>query len=208
MLDPDFRSRVAFQKIMTVSMDEDGTVSINHEIINHGTQVREIAPWALTVMTQNGMTIVPNVPYAPHGPGHFLPVRSLILWSYTDMADPRLKFMKGYTTIKQDPNAEHPFKLGFNYTEGWVAYALEDNLFVKHLEYDPSQPYSDMGSSVEIFTNNAIMEIESLGALKKLQPSESVRHHEKWTLHKIQPVQADAERIEQVIEKLNFTVQK
>ena len=88
MLDPDFRSRVAFQKIMTVSMDEDGTVSINHEIINHGTQVRN-CPGTDSHDTEWNDDCA-ECALCSARTSHFLPVRSLILWSYTDMADPRL----------------------------------------------------------------------------------------------------------------------
>lgn len=196
--DASLRKSLAFRKEMIISMDEDGQVTIEHKLTNCGLQTHYIAPWTLTVMNQGGITIVPNVPYAPHGPGHFLPERALILWSYTDLADSRLKFMQKYTTIRQDPGAEKPIKLGLSYTQGWAGYAMGDQLFVKQLDYFPEATYPDMGCSVELFTNETIMEIESLAPMVSLKPGDMSSHRERWKLFAIDPIEqteADVDRI-------------
>lgn len=198
--DPEIRQKVGLQKIVILTMSQDGDVVVEHKVVNRGYESIDMAPWALTVMGAGGVTIVPNAPYAPHGPDHFLPVRSLVLWSYTDLQDARLKFMDRYTTLRQDPEAESPIKFGFSDTGGWAAYARNETLFVKHLNYDPRQTYPDMGCSVEFFTNNEIMEIESVGPAVTLAPGGATSHFEKWRLHKIEPAEqteADVSRVVQ-----------
>ena len=74
---------------------------------------------------------------------------------------------------------------GFNYTEGWVHMRWRITCLsnISNMIRLSRTRYGQFGGDL---TNNAIMEIESLGA-KKLQPSESVRHHEKWTLLRFSP---------------------
>ncbi len=196
--DYNFHGALELRKEMHISMDEDGLVTLTHKLTNCGVKTLEIAPWVLTVMNQGGVGIFSNAPYAPHGPGHFLPVRSLSLWSYTDLTDPRLKFMDKYIAVQQDPNNSVKFKLGFSYTGGWAGYALKDQLFVKYVAYHDESTYPDFGCSVEIFTNEEIFEIESIGPMVKLTPEKSVTHVEKWKIFDIAPisaVEADVDKI-------------
>ncbi|MFB3788221.1 MAG: hypothetical protein ACE15F_17815 [bacterium] len=199
MEDPAFRKSVKFMKQMIVTMSEAGEVTIEHKITNGGLKTETIAPWALSVMTAGGLGIFSTPPYAPHGPGHFLPEQALFLWSYTDLTDPRMKYMKKYITFQQDPAADKPIKFGFSQTRGWTGYALGDQLFVKKLDYYPGETYPDMGASVEIFTNRDMMEIESLGPVVNLKPGETTYHRERWQLFRIEPVTQTEESIDQVI---------
>lgn len=203
--DPEFRDQVSIQKVMTITMSDDGEVTVEHQANNVGVKTLDIAPWALTVMDQEGLAIIPNAPYAPHGPGHFLPVRSMILWSYTDLSDPRLSFLDDYITLRQDPNREHPLKLGFSYTEGWAAYALDGNLFVKYMEALKDAAYPDMGSSVELFTNGGILEIESLGPKHELAPGQTMTLTERWKLLPYSgEIKADNESVKGLVESVGL----
>lgn len=183
--DPAFKDRLNLQKTVTISMADDGEVMVEHRAVNVGAETMRIAPWALTVMDKEGLSINPNPPFAPHGPDAWLPVRTIITWSYTYLTDPRLKFTEKYALIRQDPNATGPFKIGFSYTQGWAAYALGQDLFVKFLEYDEDAEYPDMGSSVEIYTDRNILEVESLGPLRDLEPGDSMTLTERWRLYKM-----------------------
>jgi hypothetical protein len=44
--------------------------------------------------------------------------------------------------------------------------------------------YPDFGCSVEIFTNAAMLEVETLGPLATLEPGSAVEHVEEWSLHR------------------------
>ena len=202
--DPAFRKKIGIQKIMIITMDNDGTITVEHQAKNLGVEPIALAPWALSVMTRGGITIIPNAPFASHGVGHYLAVRSLNLWSYTDLTDPRLAFLKRYTILKQDPSAQTPLKIGFSECSGWVAYALKNHLFVKYLDHQPDATYVDLGSSLELFTNNAIMEIESLGPLKTLKPNEMLSHRERWRLFNIEAVSPNESSIDQAIQSVGL----
>lgn len=201
LTDAAFRPKLFVQKTVTISMSEDGEVTVDHAVQNVGVKAWDIAPWALTVMAKNGKTIVPNAPYAPHGPGNFLPVRQMILWSYTKLNDPRVAFLDRYFTLQQDPDATHPFKVGFSSTEGWAAYSLNGELFVKRLEHYPDKRYPDMGASVELFTNSGIMEIESLGPQVELKPGETMNHRERWALYKTGEIDYTDEGIDAALKR-------
>ena len=202
--EPEFRKKLGFQKQMEIRMEENGEVTILHRITNCGLQAHSIAAWALTVMNQGGICVLPNPPYAPHGPGHWLPERAIVTWSYTNMIDPRLKIMNQYMTFRQDPSMKEPLKMGFSSTQGWVAYALHDQLFVKKLDYFKDRNYPDMGCSVEIFTNASIMEVESLAPMVTLQSGETTTHRERWFLKKIAPITQDASSIETMLKSVGL----
>jgi len=44
--------------------------------------------------------------------------------------------------------------------------------------------YPDMGANFEVFTNQAMLELESLGPLESLPPKGKIEHQEHWTLVK------------------------
>ncbi|MDP8242904.1 MAG: DUF4380 domain-containing protein [Candidatus Hinthialibacter antarcticus] len=202
--DPAFKSKLTVQKVMKVTMSEEGEVTVDHTATNVGTQTLDISPWVLTVMSKEGLAIIPNEPYAPHGPGHFLPERQLVLWSYTFMNDYRIQFGDRYFTVQQDPKATKPFKLGFSDTQGWAGYSLNGELFVKYMDRIPGKSYPDMGSSVELFTNNAIMEIESLGPEFNLKPGEGMSHQERWRLFKTGPIERNDDAIDAKLKPLGL----
>ena len=77
-----------------------------------------------------------------------------------------------------------PQKLGHFNPRTWGAYLLNGELFLKQYRPDPSKTYPDFGCSFETFTNSEFLEIETLGPMTKIQPSESVTHVETWSLHK------------------------
>jgi len=183
-----------FQKEMEISLAPQGTqVTVVHKLTNHNLWDIEVAPWTLTVMAPGGKAILPQEPYSPHPdipdtPGQvidkrfYLPVRSLVLWSYTNLHDPRFVFARKYLILKQDPAATRPQKIGMSNRQNWGAYLRGGHLFVKKVGYQEGATYPDHGCNFETFTNAAMLELESLGPLAKLPPGGSVCHREDWYL--------------------------
>ncbi len=199
MGDSKFRENLRIQKEMVIQMNPDGEVIVEHRAINASTEFIEMAIWPLTVMKQGGFSIFPNPPFAPHGPGHYLPERTIITWSYTDLGDSRIQYMDKYITVQQDPENETKLKLGFSDTQGWAGYAVDDVLFVKYLDYYPEAEYPDMGCSVEMFTNSSMMEIESLGPKRSLKPDDMTSHTERWRIIKTGPIDNQEESIDKAL---------
>ena len=59
---------------------------------------------------------------------------------------------------------------------------MRNDLFIKTFDYVEGEKYPDLGCNFETFTNNEMLEIESLSPLKTLAPGESVSHTEHWYL--------------------------
>ena len=135
-------------------------------------------------------------PRGPH-PENLPPANSLTLWAYTDFTDPRWVLGFKYFMLKNDPQRKDPQKLGLMCPSGWVAYANAGRLFAKKFQHCRGAAYTDFGCSVETFTNDEMLEVETLGPIAKLEPGQTVEHTEEWLLAKNVPVpqnDADIER--------------
>lgn len=181
------------EKELRVSLAPDGSrVRIGHTARNVGDEPIRIATWGLTVMETEGLALVPMGPLGSH-PEDLLPNRNLILWPYTDLTDPRLHFGRNYILLRQSPSLG-PIKFGMGLQAGWVGYLCGEDLFIKTFPYLPGVTYPDMGCNFETFTNETMIEIESLGPLSDLGPGESTHHDEEWSLFGLdEPVELDTE---------------
>ena len=113
------------------------------------------------------------------------------------MTDPRWTWGEKYVLLHQDPNIAKPQKVGALVKDGWAAHARNDHLFVKLFRYEDRQ-YPDLGSVVETFTNDEMLELETLGPVQNLAPgSGAAPHVEDWFLFRDVPTpqnDADVER--------------
>jgi len=178
VLTPPLEKTTGIQKILTISLVSEH-FEVTHTLRNEGMWTIQIAPWALSVMAPNGVAIVPQ-PQAPD-PKALLPNRTLMLWPYTNMADPRWHWGNLLVTLRQDPQAG-PTKFGLSVTDGWCAYWNRGLLFVKRFDYRPGVAYPDNGCTVECYTNERFLELETLGPLTWLEPGASISHIERWYL--------------------------
>jgi hypothetical protein len=105
----------------------------------------------------------------------------MAIWPFFDFKDPRWAFGSRYITLRQNPR-KGPTKIGLAHTLGWVGYLNGGTLFVKRFAYQEGKTYPDNGSNFETFTNEDMLEIESLGPLTRLAPGRPVEHTERWEL--------------------------
>jgi hypothetical protein len=179
------------QKEMDIELAPDSRVHVVHRITNVGGKPTDLAPWALTMMAPGGTEIIPLPPKKPHpgaptnarSPEDFGPNQHLTLWPYFDFKDPRWSLGSKYITLKQDAH-RGPTKLGFLHQLRWVGYLNGGTLFVKRIAYQPHQHYPDGGCNYETFTNEEMLEMESLGPVVKLMPRDKAELVENWELHK------------------------
>lgn len=183
------------QKEMEITLNPEGTgVRVLHRLRNHNLWDVELAPWALTVLAQGGVEIIPLPEKIAHPgslePGEkpdyrgFVHNQTMIVWPFTDLADPRWRWGTRYLTLKQDPSAKKPTKLGLAHQLGWIAYLNKGTLFAKQIPYEAGKRYADGGSNFETFTNKDFLEAESLGPLTSIAPGGAVEHIERWGLLK------------------------
>ena len=169
---------------------------MTHRLVNTNLWPVKLAPWALSVMAQGGTGIVPLPPRGSHEE-NLLPTGSLALWAYTAMQDPRWTWGDEYVLLRQDPSSKIAQKAGLRVPDGWAAYARQGHLFLKKFAYQENADYPDLGSSVELYTDPDILEVETLAPLTTLEPDASTEHVEHWFLFDDVPVpenDADVER--------------
>jgi hypothetical protein len=173
------------QKEIAITLDPASSeVRVIHRLRNSGAWPVELAPWAISVMAPGGFAIAP-LPTAFH-PDRLLPNRALTLWPYTDMRDDRWLWGTDYILLQQKAGASperERTKVGINNNLGWAAYYLKPFLFIKRFTYVEGARYPDYNSSLEVFTNNRMLELETLAPLVTLQPGAAVEHVERWELH-------------------------
>ena len=177
-IEPEMR----LQKEIEVSLAPSGTsVTVSHRITNRSLYSLEFAPWALTMMAPGG-TVVSGFPPRGHHPQNLEATNPLVMWAYTNLADPRWKFTRKYLSLHQDPNNYEAQKLGMFNQNTWAAYILNGEGFVKRTTANPAHQYPDFGCSFETFTNNEFLEVETLGPLTKVAPGKTVELVEHWGL--------------------------
>ena len=195
---PPPESIYGVQKEIDIRLDATGSkVTLVHRLKNISSWPIDLAVWSLTVTPQGGIEIIPLPKKVPHGES-LLPNQLLVLWSYTDMKDPRISLGTKYITVRQDSNG-HATKIGLRHTEGWVGYLRSGLLFVKRFDRQPGQHYPDLGCNFETFTNEDMLEVESLGQMTKFEPGSVVEHREVWELRKNVPAISDEASIDRVI---------
>lgn len=169
------------RKDLTITFAADGpAVTLEHRATNAGAEPTTLATWALTVMQAGGLEIIPQPPRGEH-PRDLAPDRQLVLWPYTDMSDERWRWGEQFITLRQTPHSS-PTKLGLAHREKWIAYLMQNALFIKTFTHDPEALYPDFGCNFETFTDAHMLEVETLGSLRPLLPGEAIAHTETWHL--------------------------
>jgi hypothetical protein len=172
------------QKIIEIHLAPTGTeVTVLHTLLNTSQWGISFAPWALSVMRQGGVAIIPQSKRKEF-PSQLTPTHSITLWSYARMSDPRWTWGDRTIFLRQDPSIEKPQKFGIYNTEGWAAYWNDQQLFIKSFHVSNTQRYPDMNCNFEAFTNNEILELETLGPLETVLPGGHLDHVENWSIFK------------------------
>jgi hypothetical protein len=194
---------VGIQKEMDFTLVPDkAQVKVVHRLHNRGPWTVELAPWALSVMAAGGRAVLPLPPRGSHSE-NLLPKNALAMWAYTDMADARWTWGRKYIMLRQDSSQPNPQKIGLTNFEGWAAYARNSHLFLKTFTPQAGASYPDYESTVEIFTNTDMLELETLGPTVKLNPGQSVEHAENWYLFRdVQVPESDADVDQYVLPKV------
>ena len=168
------------RKTITITMGQGGEVNVDHQVENVGLWDVNLSLWCLTMLDKGGKLVMP-VTRRDTG---LLPNRNISLWAYSNMADHRVYWGKEYMVLSQDENTPAPIKIGYSNEDGWAAYFNKGQVFVKYFDYDKSKSYPDNGCNFETFTNDVMLESETLGPLVNIAPGEKANHTEKWVFHK------------------------
>ncbi len=155
----------------------DGSFVIEHAITNGGDQHKELAPWAITQLRIGGCGYVP-VSRSQVDEYGFQASDRVAVWPYTQLSD--IRFESDCIVVEAD--RKDPFKVGVGLSEGWLAYRLGDELFVKRTN-KLIGTYLDQGAAGQCYSNHLFLELETLGPLIGLEPGASTSHIEAWYAH-------------------------
>jgi len=167
------------QKSLEITPLGDETFRIDHSLKNCGAFELNLSAWALTMLRKGSVVFFPQPAFAAHT-ADVLPARPLVLWRYSNLADSRWHWGKELASLTNTDEAA-PQKIGTFVEQGYAAAQIGDVLLVKSFPATPGN-YPDFGCNFETFTNEEMIEIETLGAFQLTPPGESVRHTEVWRL--------------------------
>jgi hypothetical protein len=112
-------------------------------------------------------------------PTAFDAIRRIILWSYTEIEDPRYRFGNALVQIDQSrvkappPNQtgrrDDESKIGLDSGQGWAA-TNGGTLFLKR-PHDPKGTYPDGGSTIEVYSSSEFLELENLAPSPRSSPA-------------------------------------
>jgi hypothetical protein len=190
--------QTGLQKSLEIRFSDATQVMITHRLTNRGLWDVTCAPWAITQLRTGGMAILPQ---AQHDTG-LLANRSLVLWPYTNMSDPNVRWGSRYILI--DANMNGPFKVGFSNPRGWLAYWINGVLFVKHAQYQTQATYYDYGSSSECYCNDKFLELETLAPIGTIAPGGTASHVEIWNLYKDIERPQNEKEVQELVERLGL----
>ncbi len=161
--------------------DEDAALTISHSLTNLGQGGFELAPWAITQLRKGGTAILPL--QTEHEEAHGLqPNRQIVLWPYTEINSPFLH-LKNKVLFIESNLTEGAIKIGAPNPGEWLAYVIDQILFVKKAVYNKNATYLDRGASSQIYCNKDFIELETLGPVVNLAPGESAEHQETWQIY-------------------------
>ena len=175
----EIESTTGIQKYIKITMDEYGNAVLEHKFVNcRSTATPPIALWTLSVMDKGA---VARIPLNTEDKG-LLPNRNLVLWSYTDIKDERIQLNNDCVMLSQK-NIAKPVKLGMFVQDG-VSVDIKGMKF--SIDFDCLDgDYPDYYCNVETYTNDIMLEIETLSPIKSLQIGESAVLKSKWSLEKL-----------------------
>ena len=179
------------QKSVQIRTLPNGVWELTHSVQNLGAYDIDLALWALSMLDQGSIVVFPNAPFIPHTE-RVLPARPLVLWHYTSLGDSRWTWGKKLTRLQQS-NELGPIKVGTFINQGYAAAQCADGLLVKRFEVSAEKSHLDMGCNFETFTNEEMIEIETLSAEVRLAPGESVTHAELWKFYPGETLPTDDE---------------
>ncbi len=175
----DTEITTGLQKGIKIDMDADGNAIVTHSFVNRGKQpTPRIALWTLSVMDKGAKAYAP---ISAQDTG-LLPNRNLTIWSYTDLKDSRLEIGNDCVKLSHSNNPR-PIKIG-TFATADVAVEIKGMKFSIGF-YSPEGEYGDYNCNLEMYTNDIMLEIETLSPLVSLGANERAVHTEKWSLTKI-----------------------
>jgi hypothetical protein len=141
-------------KEIELTIDGDELV-VAHRIDN--ANAGAIAAWGITQLPLGGTALL-SMEGSDSAP---LPDRGLVLWPYTSLADPRMRFEDDAAIITAGGGP--PLKIGLGPGPRRLGYLLDGSLFLK--EVPAAEDVPDRGAVAQIYVGQGFCELEGVGGL-------------------------------------------
>ena len=136
----------------------DDSLMVEHRITG-GEVSQQLAAWAITQFPLGGTAIL-SLAGEDTGPR---PNRSLVLWPYTNLDDPRLRFGEAVALVATEEGS--PLKLGFGPMPQRLGYFRDGWLFIKENGSTLRGEVPDFGATSQVYLGQGFCELESVGEL-------------------------------------------
>ena len=178
------------QKQIEVSLGpRERRLRIRSSIRNVADRPLTLAAWSVPILRPGGRAFLP----LDAGPRTALDdVRRIILWSYARPDDPRYRFSDQLIEIdhtrvrpprsRRVRRRDDESKIGCDSTQGWAAYLFGTTLLIKRFPHQAGATYPDGGSTLEVYSNHELLELEHLGPLTTIAPGQKIVSKEDWWL--------------------------
>jgi hypothetical protein len=154
------------------------SIVVTSRLTNGGAWTAEMAVWSLFLGSPNGRLILPVV----QRDSGLLPNTSYVLWPYSRMDDPRVRWGRRFVVLDHDEASDGAIKLGYADEPGWLAYCNNGCCLVKTFRYERGARYPDGGCSAEAYSAGWGIDIESLSPLRSVEPGQTISHEEEWAV--------------------------
>jgi hypothetical protein len=157
---------------------QGGRFVIEHGVLNTGGTLYPGAAWALTCVVPSGVVVF------PWGQGGAWDLKKIVYWNRwmdhrSDVSS--RQWQPGPDLFAVVPTGEEG-KVGTHSPESWVALCREDGTFVKSYDWVSGARYPDEDSSLQVYTCEQFIEMETLSPLAVFYPGTEIVHRETWTV--------------------------
>jgi acyl dehydratase len=111
------------------------------------------------------------------GPSSWVLVTQSMIDSFADTTD-------DHYFLHVDPERAATTPFGQTIAHGLLTLSLLPSMAYQVCPYVDGARYPDFNSSLEVFSNSRMLELETLAPLAVLQPGATVEHDERWELHR------------------------
>ena len=167
------------KSIQLTPRSDEAAVMVDHTIKAMAQTTLDIAAWAITQLRPGGTAVMPlGLPGGPIGDRQA--AHQVVMWPYTDPADPVLTV--GRTVVTVGPGGSSGTKIGTPLHRGWLAYVLDEVVFVK-LARAVGERFVDLGATGQIHARRHFVELGTLSAISPVAGDAVIEHRETWTVH-------------------------
>jgi hypothetical protein len=169
----DRKTGYQFVKTFTVVANAEA-LRIGYRIYNRSSEVKMVAPWELSRVSPEGVTLFPKGSTS-FDSSIFYPIA-------TEVIDGIVWFHYDPKKLQDDHH-----KLMTDGLEGWLAHSQRGHLLVKQFNDVPVGQIAAGEGEIEIFTNpgKGYLEIQQQGVAKSLQPGEYLQWEVIWHVKKL-----------------------